>query len=187
MLKRVIIEGCDGVGKSTLQKKIEDHLNGNTFTAHWTAPPKGMPLYAKMSYMNKVHEHGIEQADLLKNHIIWDRFHLSDLVYLPIYSNGINYHSWRIDQILAQMQFIVIYVKADPKTIKKRLESRGDWFIDLDDIEKICDRYDHVMSKTNLPVFTYKTDLDNEFDAELQDDWLIEFIDTGGKNNESIF
>ena len=63
----VIIEGCDGTGKTTLAKKIAKKFKLKYL--HESAPPKpGYEYYA-------------EKALTLPNNCVVDRFHLGECVY----------------------------------------------------------------------------------------------------------
>lgn len=184
--KRILVEGCDGSGKSSLVRFLEDKLNGNTLTTHWTAPPKHMPLAEKNNYMNQVHKHGIALAHMLQNHIIFDRFHTSDLVYLPIYSRGVNDYTWKVDSIMADIGFKQVYVFTSANEIKARLAKRGDWFIDTDDVERILERYEHVIKLQTVPTFMYYTGPMSERRAHGQNIQLLQFLEIGGKADETV-
>lgn len=181
-LHRILVEGCDGSGKSSLVRFLEDKLDGNTLTTHWTAPPKKMPLAAKNAYMNMVHHQGLGLAGMLQNHIIFDRFHTSDLVYLPIYSGGVNDYTWEVDKQMAALGFKQIYVFTSAKEIQERLAERGDWFIDLGDVQKILDRYEHVIRLQKVPTFFYYTGPAHDGMKEHQERKLLKFLEIGDES-----
>lgn len=181
-LKRILVEGCDGSGKSSLVRFLEDKLDGNTLTTHWTAPPKKMPLAAKNAYMNMVHHHGLGLAGMLQNHIIFDRFHTSDLVYLPIYSGGVNDYTWEVDRQMAALGFKQVYVFTSAHEIKQRLAERGDWFIDVEDVGKILERYAHVVKLQAVPTFWYFTGPMSEGTKANQDAELLKFLGMGDES-----
>jgi thymidylate kinase len=173
---KILVEGMDGAGKSTLCKLIEERFDGNTFFAHWTAPPRELSLQEKIAYMNKVHEQGLKLSRTLKNHIIFDRFHISDLVYLPLFSGGENPSSWWYDHRLYQDGWKMVYVVASPHTIERRLRQRGDWFIKIEDVRDVYDKYSSVIGLSKIPTFIYHSDNHDEKVIAEQNEKLFKFL-----------
>lgn len=176
--KKIIIEGSDCSGKSTLMKKIEDMLGGGVHTTHWTAPPKHYSAYAKVNYMNMIHTMGFDLLESLECHVIYDRFVASDYVYFPIFNDGKhNEKTPKFDQALADLGVKQVYVYADEKTIKERLKERGDWLIDESHVERILEGYSKFMlDVTQMETFFYYTGPMSPGVEALQEEMLKAFI-----------
>ena len=83
---RLCIEGIDRLGKGTLINGILKNFGPHPIV-HCTAPPKDIKDPAKYQ-----EEFYYRAFDILDNspHVIFDRFHLGEFVYGPIYRNVTN-------------------------------------------------------------------------------------------------
>lgn len=111
--KIIIIEGIDRVGKTTLAKMIAEEYGYKIFNS-----VNNNEEYRKTSICKSIETEKIYSAiSVLKSiensnyKIIFDRFHLSELVYGMLERNYINEKMLEIDKILAEMQSMLIYVK----------------------------------------------------------------------------
>lgn len=181
---KILIEGSDASGKSTLLKQLEEVIGGNTVNMHFTAPPRELSLSQKIAYMNDVHDNAIQLFDTIKSNIIVDRFHISDLVYLPIFSGGYNKRSGDIvDKQMAKLGFKLVFVTARYKDIVERLNERGDWFVNEDHISDILTNYNKEIRDTRLDVFVYNTSIDQEEQVE-QFEELLKFLGINKTTNK---
>lgn len=129
----VIIEGVDGVGKTTLCQQIVEKYNYE---------------YIKESYTDdcKEKEHRITlmlQRLFLKKNYIYDRTTLiDDFVYsfLNQTESTLSEYFDIITNLLDRCQIIHLYL--DEKIRSKRLNERGDQYITNDQIEQIAENYE---------------------------------------------
>lgn len=129
----VIIEGTDGVGKTTLCEQIAKRYDY---------------LYVKESYTDDVKEKEKRVQDLLARlmsgiNFIYDRTTLiDDFVYsfLNETESTLSKYLIIIQTLLSHCK--IIHLTIDPNIQQKRLENRGDEYITYNDIPKIEQKYE---------------------------------------------
>jgi thymidylate kinase len=147
----IVFEGVDGVGKSSIAKKLSEKL--------------GFPVIKGSSFeqakctrdelFNKFYDMLFDYDDL-----ILDRYIHSNVVYAPLYEDFAMISKGELRFLESQLELydaIVIYLKADPEIIKQRLQKRGDEYISADKIEEISQRYDEIFGETNLKHYVIDT------------------------------
>lgn len=150
---RLVIEGPDGSGKTTLVAKLADHYNLNKVVFHRSAP-KSFNDY--MQYLK------------LKN-VILERSFISEMIYPEIFKRKHILHSKEYNALLKQYNddCIIIMLNADPNTLLARLLKRGDEEeVVLNKITTISKKYSAIAKTLNVP----------EFDIENLDE-IIKYID----------
>ena len=139
----IILEGCDGAGKSTLAKKLGESYQFEVVHSD------------KMNYW--------EEYKLISSkgsNVIFDRLsHLSDQIYGPVlrdeHSSPVVKNREIFDKMLLDMNGVVILCEPCLETTckgwEKNLDSKGpeNW----EDFSKIYFGYKHL--KTDLPVITF--------------------------------
>lgn len=166
----IIIEGCDGVGKSTLAEKLIAATSG---TLLHRGPPEKDPLleYTEelQSYRPRDPYKGIPDASVKERHIICDRWHWGELVYGPIY-RGETKLGWegmqQVDSFLLLRGALIVWVWEPVDVLNKRLEERGDDYIDVTHVPDICKAYSEVAWQSRVPVYKTRT-------PEQRDVWRI--------------
>jgi len=156
-LPKVIFEGCDGSGKTTIQENMMDVIR-HTFMIHTSAPFKGCGkdyYYSLLKEMTRF-------TDLLEQPVFIDRFHIGELVYGSIFrpetiDEQIELKMFALEDELIKQNVKMVYVKANPKTIRTRLNNRGDWYIKESDIANILEKYETVLAKSKLPIYILNT------------------------------
>lgn len=133
----IVIEGCDGVGKTSLARDL-CALVGAEYR-HLSAP-KRHPL-----------EECVLDLDAYRpgdgKHVVVDRFHIGEMVYGPRY-RGVSQlglpdgpaHRW-IDLYLRSRGALLVHVFADLETVVERVGQRGDDMVDVADLEQLLDAY----------------------------------------------
>jgi hypothetical protein len=106
----LIVEGPDCVGKTTLCKKLLEHLPNHAYQ-HLSRPPIGFDSYWW-------------HAKQMNRFIVQDRFHLGEMVYPALRNEPIlNYNTYfLLDAKLRQLGGIQVLVTATPTLIYKRFE-----------------------------------------------------------------
>lgn len=87
MLKNVIIEGIDHIGKSTLISNIMK--NEFRLNFHSSKPYQLKELNNSfIEYQKKYFSSMVDIANNTSDRIVFDRFHLGEMVYSPLYRNN---------------------------------------------------------------------------------------------------
>lgn len=147
----LIIEGCDGVGKSTL---VELLVARGYKTAHFDYDARTMSI--KDKYMRAY------TGNFLNNPHVFDRSYISEHVYGPLFRGGSRLSDNDVADLSAATyanKGRIIYLKADPKAIYNRIKSRGnkDAHMDQAQIEQISQQYDKVITSIDHDVLVVDT------------------------------
>lgn len=160
-------EGVDASGKSSTIEILLDVIK-HTFLLHTSAPLKG----STVDYYQKVLKQSVELMKVLNQPFIADRFHIGEAVYGSIF-RGYEFNYEEIEEELLKLGAKHIYVKADEEVILERLRKRGDWYIKLEDVRPIMQKYEEELKKSKLPIYV----LDTTNDIQPEDiKNLIKFI-----------
>lgn len=113
----IIVEGIDRVGKTTLVNKIVEEYGYKIFKAELPELINGYDEIIKMKAILSI-------LKLLENDkIIFDRFHFTEYVYGALERDYLNLDVISIDQELAKLNSLFIYMK--PTDINKSSEEHG--------------------------------------------------------------
>jgi thymidylate kinase len=141
----IVIDGPDGVGKSTLANAIKENTKGSLI--HCT--------YNKNFDMEYYHASVIEAADLLSKFtpVVVDRWAPSEAVYGKVFRGGESYNTKKLINEWKNL-IIWIYCRNDNavKNHQVNLLKRDEMFKDM---EKIVKEFDKYINKSNLPWITY--------------------------------
>lgn len=138
----IILEGCDGVGKTTLADRLHEQL---PFAWRMSQGPLKDDPY-------RVYEEGLAVWDGVTP-IICDRWHLGELVYGPMYrgeSQVDEVGRWHIEAFLQARGASQLILGLPVNVIKDRLRSRGDDMVTPDQVDEIVRRYGELMPDTNM-------------------------------------
>lgn len=136
----LILEGCDCAGKSTLAEELA-RITGYEIV-------KGSSFEISQLGTDGMFEHMMGLLD--RDNIIIDRFYMSNYVY----GNKYSYPTMSDEQfselaVKADFRALNVYVTASPHEIKRRMLSRGDEMIKIDEIDDILARYDEAFKNPN--------------------------------------
>lgn len=154
MKKIIILEGCDGQGKTFLANQIMKKY-GNHIYIHNTTTKDILTLY----------DNTITTAinASTKYRVIIDRLHLSEYIYGTLFRNGTECDPKKFDENLNKIkdvEFIKILCKIDKETSINIHDSRLDTEM-FKDISKVYDMYDTIIDDLHLDgwiVYNWKTD-----------------------------
>lgn len=154
---RIIVEGPDGAGKTTLIAALAQRLDLKVVRHS----------HADFKRLAKVV--GCDPGELLRRHIeeilednitladgyIHDRWYYpSDVIYCPIvegHTSPIAPYAAGIEAKLKELQVLVIYVRADVATLQSRLAARGDDYVQAQQLEQILAAYELFVDNTEIP------------------------------------
>ena len=152
---KVILIGCDGVGKTTLAELISKEFDYKYIKA------SAKDSDNKIEYANKVLD------SITDNKVLFDRFYFpDDLIYSKLIAgteNDLVFDDWiPVIKRLNQMGFVIVYLTQDFELIKKRFIERGDEFITVDQLELINSMYTDIMELVKEHATVIHIDLSKE-------------------------
>ena len=161
---RIIFEGCDASGKTTIQEIMKEIIR-HAFIIHTSAPTKGN----SKEYFSSLLEKLIEFIDIINQPLFIDRFHIGELVYGSVFrpetiDEEIEKKLYDMEKDLLRQDVKILYVTASPETIVKRIQNRGDWYVKVSDVEAILNGYEKALAKSGLPIF--RLDTTNNYSLE---------------------
>jgi len=166
MLK-IIVEGIDNVGKSTIAGRLAKHYR--------------LPLYhaerLDRDHMMRIVTDDIIKCGLMDKGIIFDRYYTSDIVYEPLMKHQPSPLAEHMDVLLSrldEMEFIYITLVCTPAVTIQRYEELGDELQSLNTILAAADGYKklHRLMSCNKILFDV-----SERDVDSNVRILIELID----------
>jgi thymidylate kinase len=163
----VIIEGCDGVGKTTLIEELL--LTGYFDVAIKIQPPKSI---------EEGEERYINVNNLLNKHegILLDRSMLSEKVYGPILRGYYPYYVDKLEKELENHNYLFL-ITAEPEIVKKRYDGK---VITAEQVYAVISNYISEYKESSFPN-KYLLDSSDYSPKELSD-MIIQIL----KNKEVI-
>ncbi|GAA3762076.1 hypothetical protein [Salinactinospora qingdaonensis] len=146
----IILEGCDGVGKSTLARRIA-HMHGHRIL-HSGVSPEGTDLVIHYT-------HAIQALE----HSVMDRSFISELVYGPLFRGHTRISTddaINLCHQLVKRGGLLVHLTAPPHTIAARLHNRDGTHPKTEHLQAIVHAYQAVFStfaRAGIPVTTQET------------------------------
>lgn len=145
----ILIEGSDGAGKSTTIQYLQMLLE-------WPVV-KGSDFSHAAQGNEYLFNKFYKLTDL--NNFIFDRCHISNLVYAQLYKDYSILTPEQVQLIEDRLrnESMVFYLYADLDVVINRVVNRGDDYVKVDMIKKIRDKYDEVLSQSTLKIVRIDT------------------------------
>ena len=144
-VKNIIIEGCDGTGKTTLCKKLAERYGWDI--VHVTSKdPNDFDFY---------------RQTMRKRNAIFDRHFLGEMIYPKVYSRKGNLKLSDIEWFryyAVDTETCIIVLTADIDEIKKRLTERGELPFVFDKVDAINEQFLELARKFMIQVFDTSID-----------------------------
>lgn len=147
---RIIIDGCDKSGKSTLIEALKNEIP-SLIGLKLLTKPKDASEQAKQ-YVKAMYIHMADMTRDQKAHYLFDRWYPSEMVYS--FKRGYNALEdgwfWAFEQELRKTPNLYVLLHVDPELVKARFESEGEAFAKTGEITKIQRRYQEHFKKCQL-------------------------------------
>lgn len=127
----IIIEGCDATGKTTLAKRIAE-LQPDTTIVH--CGPPTIDAYTEYA------SHTSQYIPNLGASVVFDRFHIGELVYGPIYrgkSSLTQSQQVKLEAALNERGALLVHLTHKPQVLLERQRSLGEDFLKPQHIAKV--------------------------------------------------
>jgi thymidylate kinase len=135
---KIIIDGCDGTGKTTLIEKLADHYNCDVVRMM----RNGSKEY--FDYKSKYIE--------IEN-VIFDRSFMSEVVYSKVFNRTCRLAEFSFRSLFDVIKDIpTIILDCDPETIRERLLAKNEDPIIIDQIDIIRKAYIDLADEFHIPV-----------------------------------
>jgi hypothetical protein len=148
----IIVEGPDGVGKTTLVRKLAGYLGRNaTVRVLKAGPPRGHPLD---EYVLPLLDYRPDVLDG-REHVICDRWHLGELVYPTVLDRPTRLSTpvlRYVEMFLAARGAVVAHVSDAPSDLERVLRDRGDDLVRPEQAGLMVDLFHRAVGESTLPV-----------------------------------
>lgn len=148
----VVLEGCDGAGKTELATFLSKVLKADIIHCS-THTPNDFGFF-----------HDIIEAAKGKKNVIADRFCYGQFIYQEPDQRPLKDSMFTAEESLYNLETMMlankakmIYVTAPADVIKARLLARGETLLNGLTVEEVLNRYDDVIHKSMLPWIVYNT------------------------------
>jgi thymidylate kinase len=142
----IILEGCDGAGKSTLAEELHRRTGYEIV--------KGSSFEIAQQGTTAMFDHMM--GLLNRNNIIIDRFYMSNFVYGNLYGYPTMSKRQFIElSTAAEAKALTVYLTACPEVLEKRIKNRGDDMVKVERIPKILEYYNNAINRPS----TYQASL----------------------------
>ena len=165
----IVIEGCDGVGKTTLVEMLVEALANSESSL--VVEHRGVPERSVHDeYVGSIdHYQAGQGAD-----VVCDRWHWGELVYGPLYrGKSLLGRPGRkiVDDALITRGAIIVYMTQDRDTLYERLyrEEGRETYLRREDVADVLQRYEAVAAESAVPV----VELRDPTPSDVQ--WLLLF------------
>lgn len=146
IIKNIIVEGCDGTGKTTLCKRLAERYGFDV--VHVTSKdPNDFDFY---------------RQTMRKSNVVYDRHFLGELIYPKVYDRkgNLSLHDAKWFRHYAfETKTCIIVLTTDIDEIKRRLTERGELPFVFDKVESINKQFLFLADK--LMIKTFDTSVDS--------------------------
>lgn len=149
----VIVEGCDGVGKSTVCDRIAE-IAYTDFRCDVARYKAGVPVPGHDPFAT--YERGLPDFRTVEDAIaICDRWHWGEPIYSELFGreNTLTTAGFRhVELYAAARGAVVLHLENDAKVVRRRLRRRGDDLVRPGDVQRVMADYWMIARLSALPV-----------------------------------
>ena len=153
----IVVEGTDASGKTTLVSEIQKQLKDLFPDRPVEFFHKSKPEEMTRRWVLKDYVTSIENVDWTSTNAIADRWHWGEVTYAPLKrpessTDGyglLGVAGWRwVELFLASRGVSQVWLYQPLEVLKKRLASRGDDYVSVDELDEILAQYRKAGSQT---------------------------------------
>lgn len=138
---RIIIDGCDKSGKSTLVEALKNEVPSLIGLKLLTKPKDGSD--ESKLYIKAMYKHMAEMTRDQAAHYLFDRFYPSEMVYSFKRKYEAMDDPWfaRFEKELRKTPHLYVMLNVDKKLVLERFKTNNETFAKPEDIDRIQKRY----------------------------------------------
>jgi broad-specificity NMP kinase len=144
----IAVEGVDGAGKTTFVKALAEEIKRVEAGSKTPRPVRMVHHGPPQDHPLVEYEMAFDSYDPRGEHVVIDRYHFGELIYPELYRDGSllgRAGLWHVDKYMQSNGGIMCVLMHDPYTLRQRLKTRGEDFINSDHIEKLLEMYQRVI------------------------------------------
>ena len=154
----IVLEGTDASGKTSLTEAVKQELTTRFPDMPIEQFHKGKPGELTRNWVLDDYVFSIEQENLFKQICLSDRWHWGEITYAPKFRPGTNTDGygllgqagWRwVELFMASRGIAQFWLYQPLEVIQRRLEVRGDDFVDTSDLSEILSQY-HIARRASI-------------------------------------
>lgn len=149
----IIVEGCDGAGKTTVCDRL-DHLLTTEFGYTVLRTSAGVPEPGQDPY--DTYERQLpDPRGLGSVAVVADRWHWGEPVYGPIMrgNDTLGLAGFRhVELYVKSRGAVVLLLTNDVKVLRDRINERGDQYVMASQVQEIQAGYEALIEKTGVPI-----------------------------------
>lgn len=154
----IVLEGTDASGKTSLTEAVKQELATRFPERPIEIFHKGKPEELTRRWVLNDYVLSIENEDLFEQVCLSDRWHWGEITYAPKFRPATNKDGygllgqagWRWTELFMASRGITQFWLYQPlEVIERRLEARGDDFVDVSDLSEILSQY-HVARRASI-------------------------------------
>ncbi len=153
-MSRIIIEGVDKSGKSTIIEKMKNQFEYGLAIKNMIKPKDASDKETRK--IIRMYEHILDISENLRYTYILDRFYQSEIVYSILRGNDRfeekNFMAivdmWEEDMV---HNTLLVLVETDPAIVAKRFKTCGEDFVKEEQIKMLQERYNRAFEMSKLP------------------------------------
>ncbi len=151
----IIIEGIDCAGKSWASEYLCKKISNSFYIKHCNTPKTGNA--SEISLLKTSYETILNfyRSYVQPNHghLVVDRYYPSELVYSSVmrqYDAFLDEYYNDLEKIVMKLEYRLLYIHAPMEEVIKRIELRGDSYVEIEHLSRLKHRYNKFLERTKL-------------------------------------
>ena len=151
-MSTIILEGLDNVGKTTQINNIREEFNSSFFlTFHLSnIKTKKWSNEAYQSYFKNLYVEYFELIESNEYDLLFDRFHLGESVYSPLYRNYSGDYVFELEKIIENCNEVYLIVLIDEAKNLLNREDGNSFTIELEKKQQEIDLFIEAFKKSSI-------------------------------------